>query len=73
MHAAWQLQAESFGWFEPSGPCTMNLQPPPGQNSKISKVLLKPLGPHHRAKVLAERKPRTPAGLDKGQLDGCEK
>src|SRR5262245_41002367 len=40
----------SLAWLEPSGPCMTYDQRPPGANSKTSNVLVKPSGPHQRAR-----------------------
>src|SRR4249919_2529256 len=37
----------------PSGPCMMNSQTPPGRNANWCVVVVKPSGPHHRAKCFA--------------------
>jgi len=52
-----KLFEEAFiGIVVPSGPCIVNFQRPPSVNSKISKVLEKPSGPHHKANKSATQK-----------------
>src|SRR6476660_1895218 len=45
-----------FWWSRPSGPCITKRHTPPGRNSKLCVVVVKPSGPHHCARCLGSVK-----------------